>query len=99
MRGRLQGSGFLQRIVRDVWLAVSLLRDYWRGAYRTVPGYSLLALVLATLYVFSPLDVVPDVLPIVGLVDDALVTLVCLGFVEKDLCDYEAWKKRQDRGN
>lgn len=92
MKGQSFGVRILPRVIRDAGLAVSLVRDYWRGSYRAVPGYSLLAIVLALLYVFSPLDFVPDVLPILGLVDDALVALVCLSLVEKDLRAYEEWK-------
>jgi len=33
------------------------------------------------------------VLPIVGLIDDALVTALCLWFVERDLRAYGEWKK------
>lgn len=82
----------MPRVIRDAGLAVSLVRDYWRGSYRAIPGHSLLAIVLALLYVFSPLDFVPDILPILGLVDDALVALICLSLVEKDLRAYEEWK-------
>jgi uncharacterized membrane protein YkvA (DUF1232 family) len=87
------------RIIRDAGLAVSLVRDYWNGSYRLVPGYSLLAIALAILYVFSPLDFVPDFLPVVGLVDDALIAVICLSLVEKDLRAYGEWKGRADRRN
>ena len=85
------------RIIRDAVLAVSLVRDYWRGSYRALPGFSLAAIVLALLYVLSPLDLLPDVIPLVGIVDDALVVFVCLTLVEKDLRAYEEWRGHFDR--
>lgn len=85
------------RVIRDLGLAVSLVRDYWRGLYRVVPGSSLLAIVLALLYVFDPLDFIPDVLPVVGLVDDALVAFLCWSLVEKDLRAYEEWRGENNR--
>lgn len=33
---------------------------------------------LAVLYVLSPIDVVPDALPVAGLADDALVILISI---------------------
>ncbi len=97
MNGQSYGVGFLLRIIRNVGLAISLIRDYWRGSYRAVPANSLLAITLALLYIFSPLDFIPDVLPVIGLVDDALVAFVCFSLVEKDLRAYEEWRGRADR--
>jgi len=85
------------RVIRDAVLAVSLVRDYWRGSYRALPTFSLVAIVLALLYVLSPLDFLPDVIPLVGIVDDALVMVVCLKLVEKDLRAYETWRGHLDR--
>lgn len=43
------------------------------------PGkWRLLWLMLAVLYVLSPIDVVPDALPVAGLADDALVILISI---------------------
>ena len=97
MKGRSLGMGFLTRLIRDAGMAVSLVRDYCRGSYRALPGNSLAAIVLALLYVFSPLDFIPDVLPLVGLLDDALVAFLCLALVEKDLRAYEKWLEHLDR--
>jgi uncharacterized membrane protein YkvA (DUF1232 family) len=80
------------RIVTDARLAVSLVRDYWKGSYRAVPIHALAAILLSLLYVVNPLDLLPDVLPIIGLVDDALIAALCLSFVERDLRAYGEWK-------
>ena len=92
MQGKPAGIPSFRRIVTDVRLAVSLIRDYWNGSYREVPVHTLVAILLSLLYVFNPLDFLPDVLPIIGLVDDALVMTFCLSFVERDLRAYGEWK-------
>jgi uncharacterized membrane protein YkvA (DUF1232 family) len=53
------------------------------------------AIVAALLYVLSPIDLLPDFIPIVGYVDDALVVAACLALVEQDLINYKEWKKQQ----
>jgi uncharacterized membrane protein YkvA (DUF1232 family) len=93
MQGKPAGIPSFRRIVTDARLAVSLLRDYRNGSYREVPVHTLVALLLSLLYVFNPLDFLPDVLPIIGLVDDALVMTFCLSFVEKDIRSYGEWKR------
>ncbi len=93
MRGKFTVTRSVSRFARNVGTAVSLLRDYWKGSYRNVPWYILTALVVTAIYVFDPLDFVPDVLPVIGLVDDALVMAFCLALVEKDLHRYAEWKE------
>jgi uncharacterized membrane protein YkvA (DUF1232 family) len=48
--------------------------------------------------VFNPLDLVPDVLPIVGQVDDAAVVAGCLILIQQDLHAYRKWKQSQPSG-
>ena len=36
---------------------------------------------LCLVYVLSPLDIMPDVIPVIGWVDDVLVLLASLGFI------------------
>jgi uncharacterized membrane protein YkvA (DUF1232 family) len=83
------------RIAGNFGVAASLLRDYWKGSYREVPWYFLLAMIVTILYVFNPLDLIPDVLPVIGLIDDALIVAVCLALLEKDLRKYADWKENK----
>jgi uncharacterized membrane protein YkvA (DUF1232 family) len=87
-------SGPLERLLTDIQLLVSMVRDYWQGSYREVPYWALGSTVVALLYVLNPLDLVPDFVPVFGLVDDAAVIGLCLKMVEKDLKNYEDWRIR-----
>ncbi len=87
-------GGPLRRFVDDGQLLVSLVRDYWVKVYRQVPYGTLAAVVFTLIYVFNPLDLMPDVLPIVGQIDDAAVVAGCLMLVEHDLYTYQQWKQR-----
>ena len=48
---------------------------------------------LAVLYVLSPIDVIPDVLPVIGWLDDLGVIGLALGFVTRDVAKYEAARR------
>lgn len=72
-------------------LLLQLIRDYIRGAYREIPYWALSAISLALLYVLNPADVIPDVLPGFGYLDDATVLAFCLKLIEKELEKYKAW--------
>jgi len=63
-----KGQG-LKASLDDVQLAYKMLRD---------PNFHLsketkTVLIIAFLYILSPIDLIPDVIPLLGLVDDALV--------------------------
>lgn len=86
--------GLWRRVWTDLRLLAALLRDYWKGTYRQVPALSMTALVLTLAYILSPLDLMPDTMPLIGQIDDALLLTGCLFFIEKDLYRYQAWKTR-----
>lgn len=92
---KFRGGGPLRRFIDDVKLLLALVQDYIRGNYRRIPYWSLAAIVAALLYVLNPFDLISDVIPGVGYVDDALVVAACLALVEQDLYNYKQWKKKQ----
>jgi len=71
-------------VLRDFWrkvgkfaaqipFAEDLLTAYYCAFDRRTPAHVRVALIGALVYFISPFDVFPDVLPIVGLTDDAAV--------------------------
>jgi len=92
---RFQGSGPLQRLLEDGRLLLGLVRDARRGRYRKMPVWTLSAAGFTLLYVLNPFDMIPDALPLLGLLDDAAIVSACLSLVEQDLRDYRAWKQAQ----
>lgn len=90
-----ENNGPLGRLLEDGRLLLGLVRDAWRGRYRDVPKWTLAAAVFALLYVLNPFDLIPDVLPVIGAIDDAAVVSVCLVLLEQDLHAYRAWRQRR----
>ncbi|MFP4227703.1 MAG: YkvA family protein [Salinivenus sp.] len=90
---RFRGDGPLGRLMEDGRLLLHLVRDARHGRYREVPVWTLSAAAFALLYVLNPLDLIPDALPVLGLVDDAAVVSACLALVEQDLYAYRAWRR------
>lgn len=89
---KVKGAGPLREYIDAVKSMFALVRAYWSGEYREIPWFTIAAIAAALLYVFSPIDLIPDVIPVIGMVDDALVVAACLKLVKQDLADFEAWR-------
>jgi uncharacterized membrane protein YkvA (DUF1232 family) len=69
-------------------LLVRVVRDYWSGTYREMPWGTVAAIAFAVVYTLSPIDLVPDFIPIVGWLDDAAVVSAVWAGIEVDLRTY-----------
>ena len=68
------------------------MNDYYNKSYKNIPWWSIASIVTALLYVLNPLDLVPDMIPVIGVLDDAMIVTLCLKMVKKDLKKYKLWK-------
>lgn len=92
---KFYARGPLKRFIDDGRLLIAVVRDYRSKKYRRLPYGIIGAIVFTLIYVFNPFDLVPDVLPIIGQLDDAAVVGACLLLVEQDLLAYKKWKEDQ----
>ena len=96
LQRKFSARGPLARFVEDGKLLMSIVKDYWAGAYRQVPYGVIASSVFTLIYVLNPFDMVPDVLPLIGQLDDVAVLGACLLMVEHDLHTYKDWKLGQE---
>lgn len=92
---KFSARGPLARFVEDGKLLMSIVKDYWAGAYRQIPYGVIASSVFTLIYVLNPFDMVPDVLPLIGQLDDVAVMGACLILFEQDLHKYKDWKVGQ----
>lgn len=88
-------AGFLSQYWEDIKTSFSLIRDWFSGAYEKVPTRMVVSLVGAILYFLSPLDIIPDWIPMAGFIDDAAILAFVFKLSEADLKMYRCWKRRQ----
>ena len=96
IKKKFSAKGPLARFVEDGKLLIAIVKDYWAGAYRQIPYGSIASIVFTLIYVFNPFDMMPDMLPIIGQLDDVAVLGACLLMVEHDLHTYKDWKLGQE---
>ena len=95
LQKKLKDNNDLSRFFKDVSLLLGLIKDYYLGNYRVVPYTTIAAAVVGLLYVVNPIDLIPDFIPVIGYIDDALVIALCLRMAERDLKKYALWKSKQ----
>ncbi len=84
----------LGRVIDDIITMVALVDSYVKKEYRSIPLGTIISIVAALIYVLSPIDLIPDFIPVIGYLDDAAVVLLVLGLgVDKDLDKYRKWQE------
>lgn len=76
---------------------ISLVRSYTKKEYTEIPIGTIIAIISALLYFISPVDLIPDVIPVAGHLDDAAVVGACLALVKSDLDDYKKWRENNKK--
>lgn len=87
----------LLRMIGRLWsdfpLLVRLLKAWKDGSYRGLSVRTLASCAVALLYVLSPVDLIPDFIPGVGLIDDAAVLALLLHSIAQDLAAFRIWEQ------
>ena len=82
--------------LKKVWDAIvdmwNMLKDFREGRYE-LPWKSVAAIVAALLYFISPIDLIPDFIPVIGYLDDAVVIGFVLELIKDDLEKYREYKE------
>lgn len=85
-------------VSEDLATMVELLRDWGEKRYTSLPVRSITLSVAALAYLLSPLDLIPDHLPVIGFIDDVSVVLGVLKLgVGYDLDKYREWQYETDK--
>jgi uncharacterized membrane protein YkvA (DUF1232 family) len=70
-----------------------MIKAYFSGEYRIIPWSSILKIIAVLIYFISPIDVIPDFLPIIGLTDDLALTIWLFSSLKEDFENFEAWEQ------
>ncbi len=87
-------SGALDSVRSDLQTFVALLRAWMAGDYRGVATTSVVTVLAAVLYVVTPTDAIPDIVPLGGFVDDAALLSLVASRLSTEIEDFRAWQDR-----
>lgn len=93
---KLGNISFLKKWFLDVPKLCDMLIDTINGVYKNIPYSSLVMAVIAIIYTVSPVDILCDTIPILGVIDDAAILKIVLDTIKNDLKTYTSWKEIQE---
>ncbi|UTC64534.1 DUF1232 domain-containing protein [Treponema sp. OMZ 788] len=83
--------GPLSQFFDDIKTMCAMAKAWTKKDYREIPFKTIGMIILTLVYVFSPVDIIPDVIPGVGLLDDAAIVGLCIAAARNDINDFRIW--------
>ena len=93
---KLRKNPRIHYLAERIGVMVRMLRAATNREYTLVPYPALLAILAALIYFVFTFDVIADLLPIVGFLDDAGVLAYVLARFSDEMQKYEAWEQEQE---
>ena len=91
-----------QKLMDEIWdylqTAARLVQASVRGEYTGLSGKNLTLIIAAILYYVSPIDIIPDFLPVAGLLDDVSILAFALRSIKGEIETFREWEREQARG-
>ncbi|MEZ4901079.1 MAG: YkvA family protein [Spirosomataceae bacterium] len=91
----LKGENF-DSFRAKITLLTRFLKAYIKGEYKVVPWKTLTSIISVLIYFLSPIDVLPDFLPVIGLTDDIALVVWLFNAISDDLEAFRAWDAKQN---
>ena len=93
---KLRNTPFLGNLVEDLMTMTQMVSDCFRGIYEDLPRGTVIGICAALFYAFSPVDLILDIIPFAGFLDDAAVIGLILELgLARDLMQYRDWKRQK----
>ncbi len=92
----LKKSSDNKSVFDDIWddlqALIRMVRAYRKGDYTQISKKSIILVGGALVYLVNPLDIIPDIAPLVGLLDDFTIIGYVINTVRQEVKDFLAWE-------
>lgn len=88
-----QNSQTLDGFIGRLKVISRMVRAYVGGRYTEVPWRSVVLMMAGLLYFLAPIDLIPDFIPALGLVDDISVIAFIYRSLGRDVENFLRWEK------
>jgi uncharacterized membrane protein YkvA (DUF1232 family) len=79
----------------DLLAAKRMFSAWHKGEYKGMSLRTIAYIVFTFAYVINPFDLIADIIPVVGWVDDLTITGILVGHLRKHINQFRAWETRE----
>ena len=90
------GEEEFKGILGTIKTFIRMLRAFKNGTYTEIPWLTVLTVVGALIYFITPIDLLPDFIPITGYVDDFALILTVYKRFKGDILAFQAWESSRE---
>ena len=88
----VENNDQLKGFVDHVKLMMRMIKAQISGEYKEFPTKSVVMVAGALIYFISPLDFIPDLIPALGLTDDAAIVFWVYKNIQEDIEKFRQWE-------
>ena len=81
----------------DIKNGISMVKSWISGEYKEIPWETIVGITVGLLYLISPVDVIPDPIPVAGFIDDIAVNAFILKPLSHDIAKYVEWRDKNNK--
>lgn len=90
------GVGGIFDVIREkITIMGTLIKAYAVGDYRQIELGNLVKIIAAFVYFISPIDIIPDFLPFIGLSDDVALLVFIFKSIDDELVKFDQWQNNK----
>lgn len=78
----------------DFQLLIAMCKDTFSGKYK-MNKWNMSVIIGTIVYVISPLDAIPDIIPVLGWVDDVTIIGYAISKLSEEIAKYKDYKKNE----
>jgi uncharacterized membrane protein YkvA (DUF1232 family) len=85
----------IDKAKNKLYTLVRMLKAYVKGEYKGIPWKTIVLITAGLIYFVNPFDLVPDMIPVAGLLDDAAIILWIFTTIGKDVEAFDNWESEK----
>jgi len=92
-------KGLLRKCWDELNTMIRMVRAWVKGEYKDVPWETIVWAIATIIYFVNPFDLIPDFIPVVGYLDDAVVIGLAVASISTDLENFRKWEDARKTNN
>ncbi len=89
------GSQIFYEIQDKVLALFRLVKTWAKREYTDVSPKTIVIAVAALLYLVNPMDFIPDIIPLTGLLDDFTIVTYVLALISEEIDKFSEWERKR----